>query len=829
MRKPAVAWCAPLVMLVWLAGGLRVATAAPPANDADEIADAQHAFADGRYAEAQQQVRGLLERAPNGPQSRQAQFILLQCDVSLGALDEATALLARLKRDGSDETQDDLIFWEAEIARKRGAYAQARAGYEQIIQAHPQSPVLALARYSLGLAWHEDGRFAEAAQVFQETLDRGQTGAVETDVTFMLGVSRYRLQQYREAVQCLRPLLERTPPVRQLAAAQYYLGEASYYLNDWSSARQAYDASLTTSPDGPLAPYAWYGLGWTHYQLQQPREAREALERFLQLRPEDPLADSARYAAAQCARQQGDLDAAARWFDEMIVQESTAAPSAQAWLDEAWIGKGEVLAERNDRRGAITVYQQALQQRQGHADTGALHQHLAAVLTQEERLDEAQREWTLAAQQTTDPAQQRALWLRAGDVALKQRQWLDAQAAYAKAVSGGAPATYAVYVAYQQARVLHAQQRYADALVALQTLLAAHPQSEYADSAVAELAQIYTETGQPETAATQWQRLITQFPRSALVPQAYLAWGTLLMDRQQWADAIERLRALIRFFPDHPLAPQAVLLEAQSLQRLQRPADADALVRHYAERPLTPDVAIPLWLWLSRTAGDQAQWTEARAALHTVLERWPTHPRTAEALQALALIAQQTQQPEEADRWWHRLLDTFPRTPAAVEARIRLAEAALAQGQDEAARAWVAPLTEEDTASVEERIAVGNFWRRHQAWSRAGAAYAPRATDTTDAQAHLWWLTGACAEEAGAVNEALAAYRTLDARFPTTTWAAQGRLAWGQLLERQEAWTEARQFYRRLIDRSPEEAHYAQERLDALEHLTHTPKGDRAP
>ncbi len=816
MRRRCGARWAVLVLVAGLLGSPRAGITAPSPADDDSIATAQQTFNDGRYADAQQRVRRLLERAPNGPHNRQARFILLQCDVSLGALDEAASLLAQLKQDGGDETQDDIIFWEAEIARKRGAFAQARAGYEQIIQAHPQSPVLALARYSLGLAWYEEGRFTEAAHTFQETLDREQAGTMEADVQFMLGVSRYRLQQYREAAQWLRPLLDRTPPFGQRTAAHYYLGEASYYLNDWPSARAAYEAALTTQPDGPLAPYASYGLGWTLYQLQRPHEAQDALEHFLQLRPQDPLADSARYAAAQCARQQNDLDAAYRWFDDIIAHESTAEPAAQTWLDEAWLGKGEILVARGDRQGAITAYQQALQQLQGRAGTSALHQHVAELLTQGNRFEEAQREWTLAAEEITDAAQQRALWLRAGDAAVQQQRWPDAEAAYAKAVSGEPPSAYIAYVDYQHARVFHHQHRYTEAVAALQTLLTIHPHSAYADSAVAELAQVYTEMNQPETAAAQWQRLITQYPRSALVPQAYLAWGSLLMDRRRWVDASERFQALLRFFPDHPVAPQAVLLHAQSLQRLDRAADAEAFVRQYLERPLTPDAAIPLWLWLSQAAGQQGRWEAARAALQTILDRWPAHPQAAEALQALALIAEQTQQPDDAQRWWRRLVETCPHHPAAMEARIRLAETALAQAQTAAAHQWVDPVTRDVASTIDDRIAVGNFWRRHQAWTAACAAYTAHPADPPEDQAHLWWLTGTCAEEAGAIDDALVAYRALDNRFPATPWAAQGRLAWGQLLERQEQWPEARQLYHRLIDQHPEEARYAQERLDAL-------------
>ena len=132
------------------------------------------------------------------------------------------------------------------------------------------------------------------------------------------------------------------------------------------------------------------------------------------------------------------------------------------------------------------------------------------------------------------------------------------------------------------------------------------------------------------------------------------------------------------------------------------------------------------------------------------------------------------------------------------------------------ARRWLAPMTEDAATSVEDRIAVGDLWKRHGAWAEARAAYAPHPADPPEEAAHLWWSSGACAEEANDLEAAATAYHTLDQHYPDTTWAAQGRLALGQVLERQEQWEAARALYRRMIAQFPEESHDARERLDAL-------------
>lgn len=778
---------------------------------------ARQAFNEARYDDAQLGLHRLLTDYPNDPAISQARFLLLQDDVYLGVLDEAEALLVQLQQESTGELRDDLLFWGAEIARHRGQNANARAGYQQLIATQPQSALVPLARYSLGLAWYEDGHFTEALDAFRQTAEQAPTTDLRSDARLMTGMTHYRLRQYPDAVQTLRALLGDVPQYRQAAAVHYYAGDSYYYLNEWPLARQEYTAALSAEPQGKLAPYACYGLGWTLYQLKRPQEAQAALERFVRERPDDPLADSARYAAGQCALQQHDVAAAARWFDEIIAHANAQPESSQAWLDEAWLGQGDILTSRGDRAGAIAVYQEALRRLRNPRDTTIIHQRLGELLTHEARFDEAQREWTLAAEAASDPAEQSWAWLRAGDAAQERGRWVEAHTAYRRALAGKMRSDYVTYAEFQQATLLRRSQQPSDAIAALQAFLATHPQSDYADHAVAELAEAYAQTDRPQEAATQWQTLITQYPRSQLVPQAYDAWGMLLMDQRQWLEAAERFRSLVRFFPNDALAPQAVLLRAQCLQLLNRADDAQTAVREHLARPLAPDAAIPLWIWLGQTAAQGSRWEEARAAFQTVMARWPHDIRTAQAFHELALVAKETGHLQEAETLWRRVVDEWANTPWATHARIQLAELALQPGGVAAAQAWLTPIFEAKTARLEDRITMGDFWRRHSLWSLAQVAYAPRAGDAPADAARLLWLRASCHEEAGQTDAAKAAYGELDHRFPESPWAAQARLALGHLLEHQEQWAAARRLYQQLIAEHPDEAQYAKERLEALD------------
>ena len=119
---------------------------------------------------------------------------------------------------------------------------------------------------------------------------------------------------------------------------------------------------------------------------------------------------------------------------------------------------------------------------------------------------------------------------------------------------------------YEAAFELLKQQRYPEAGAAFQQFLAAFPDSQLADNAQYWLAEAYYVTDQFDVALAQFQIVVTAYPRSRKIPDAYLKIGYSSYELQRWDDA---RAALLRVRDDFSDSTAARLAD----QRLKRMLD----------------------------------------------------------------------------------------------------------------------------------------------------------------------------------------------------------------------------------------------------------------
>ncbi len=98
---------------------------------------------------------------------------------------------------------------------------------------------------------------------------------------------------------------------------------------------------------------------------------------------------------------------------------------------------------------------------------------------------------------------------------------------------------------YEAAFELLKQQRYPEAGAAFQQFLASFPTSQLADNAQYWLAESYYVTDQFEVALEQFEVVVSDYPRSRKMPDAYLKIGYSNYELQRWEearDALQRVR-----------------------------------------------------------------------------------------------------------------------------------------------------------------------------------------------------------------------------------------------------------------------------------------------
>jgi len=94
---------------------------------------------------------------------------------------------------------------------KSGQYAAAVEGFQQFLQAYPDSTLASNARYWLGEAHYGAGQFEKAADSFKAIMDGDRSSTKAPDARLKLGFSLYELGKWPEARKVLQSVLEDYP------------------------------------------------------------------------------------------------------------------------------------------------------------------------------------------------------------------------------------------------------------------------------------------------------------------------------------------------------------------------------------------------------------------------------------------------------------------------------------------------------------------------------------------------------------------------------------------------------------------------------------------
>ncbi len=162
----------------------------------------------------------------------------------------------------------------AEVHLLRKDHDAAIALYDNLIIEQPNSPKLWNER---GVAVHQDGRFAEAAENYRKALEADPNYAIAHN---NLGVALYHAGEREAAVDAFRGALAANAG---FVKARLNLGLLLTKSHRFQLALEAFKQVLVTEPESPLA---WNGIGLVLGELRKFEDARNAFARAIQARPE---------------------------------------------------------------------------------------------------------------------------------------------------------------------------------------------------------------------------------------------------------------------------------------------------------------------------------------------------------------------------------------------------------------------------------------------------------------------------------------------------------------------------------------------------------------
>jgi TolA-binding protein len=273
-------------------------------------------------------------------------------------------------------------------------------------------------------------------------------------------------------------------------------------------------------------------------------------------------------------------------------------------------------------------------------------------------------------------------WSHLGDVCLRLDDLKRAREAYEKVLSkpGGRLANRA---RLGLARTLALQGEAAEAVKALKTL-AESGGAEWSDKARFEIGRVELGANRPEEAAAAFESVEKTTPKSTLVPEARLRRAESLgrLGRREQAEAI--LRPLIEG-PNLDIASQAADALGASLLARGKPAEAFAALDQASTKFAATTVGPLLRFHAAEAAQAMGKVDDARALFLKVAESGPDHPLADDALVRAATIALEANDLPAAKALAHSLPERFPGSDRKAEARLVEARVALAEKQPKAA------------------------------------------------------------------------------------------------------------------------------------------------
>ena len=221
------------------------------------------------FAEAEQQYRDFLKRAPqhaNVAQARVRLGLALQLDGRSGdALKELESTLTSLS-DAALKSEALAVIGRCRVAEKQ--WDKAANAFEQSMATKP---------------------------------DRAQT-----DQTLLALADVYRrLERVSDSEARLERLKREFPKSPLAEEATFRLGESAYAQNAFDQAINQYTVVVSTWPEGTFAPHAQYGLGWSYFKKQEFAKSAEATKTLADRYGKSELALKGMYVRAMAQYQLG--------------------------------------------------------------------------------------------------------------------------------------------------------------------------------------------------------------------------------------------------------------------------------------------------------------------------------------------------------------------------------------------------------------------------------------------------------------------------------------------------------------------------------------------
>ncbi|HEX2999763.1 MAG TPA: tetratricopeptide repeat protein, partial [Armatimonadota bacterium] len=640
-------------------------------------------------------------RLASAGSSEQQEAMLLSAGAHYG-LKEYPAALADYQQVAAGkqpEKVEEALYWSGSALRAMGKPDEAIAAFNKLLQRFPTGSFAARAKLRIGDCQAEAGHTDLAAAAYRQVLEQyaGSDAAKEAQaaLTDLVG----RAGSGAGGAAQLARVVGQLPPGTIAANAQLQLAQQEFNAGRYAQAAEWAGKVLASKADPQAMEQAAYLLGASRLQMGNATAAAEAYNQLLTIAPQGKLVNAALLELSWAQLDQKQPAAAEKTLQRLLARNPTAdlRLSALLTLAEAATGAGDYPAADAACEKALAANPKP------NEAASALYALALSAHRQEKYIDAVPR------------------WQKALDALKKLPDSpLTPQAEY--------------FLGYALTQL----KRYVEANPHLEAVAASR--NELAEQARYDLAWNCIELKQSERAATEFERLATDFPKGRYAAEALFLAGEQYFARKEYVPAAERYRRADALKPQGELAGKIVMQLGAALYYLQDyPGAAAAFARAAA---LGGKDASEATYWAGASWAKAEKWDQARPLFERYLALSPTGEHAAAACLGSARAALAAGDALQAIASCERGLQSA-RGDLAAELQFRLGDALLRQKKAG------------DAASAYLKVAI----------------LYPESSWASDAQ----YQAGQAFEAAGDRERAISVYRALITKSPQSNAATKAK------------------------------------------------------
>jgi TolA-binding protein len=715
--------------------------------------------------------------------------------------------------------------WLARVYSRRDNYGQAAKVLNEAVSRFRNDPLVADMYFDLGNALVMEKQYKEASQALanvikrqdfpqrndalrlqaacyhrlkdyntslryaDEFLAKHRDDPLVAEALFMRAENLYLLKRDDEAVKAYSDYLTTQKGHVSEDAARFRIAQLQYRKGDWQKTLAAAAPLVEKQPEGRVFSQLNFVTGDCHFRLKAWEAAAGRLEVFIgqhlskqkNRKPEEPNVDGALMQLAVCRMNGGDDKKAVEHLNTLVrlYADSPHLPLALAEL-------GRLEYESGDRNKARSHLGRFLERHEKAPQRPQAEYYMGWISLDEGKKPEAEEHFsTVVKRYPRDPRAPNAA-LQLGIVQMEQEKHREAQQTLSNLIRG-TPDLPALDRAHFELGLAYARGGDPNrASEHFRTVVETYAKAPFADRAVYEWAWAEKARKKNDEAAKRYQFLLEKYPQSALVDKVRTELAELTFGKKDYVNVIAQLKDTLANLKDESVRENTTYRLGTAYFNNgdydESAAVFEAFVEEFKKSPKLASAYFQAGESRMKTRETIKAREHYKAATKTKIQ-----PEIQEsALMRLGETQGLTEQWKESSETYSRFLQTYPESQWAMRARFGMA--------------WAL--------------------QKQKDYKRAGVEYgkivAAKKKDEWSAQAQF--QLGECYFEMKQYDKAVQEFVRVGVNYKFKKWTASSILEMGRALEAKGEKDRAREQYRELIRKYPDQAaaQVGKERLDAL-------------